>query len=348
MQTVYKNEEDRQRAAMLSSIIWVSWGAYLYVIIIGIYYGNRVLIAVMVVCSILQGVPFWLLRRGYWITSSIVTIVSVLGTVTLLATMGEGIRDISVLIFPIILIFAGLTLNRIIFGICIALTLTATGWLIFGAANGWFVPVLYGTPWMDFLSVTVVLLVSAFAIDLMAMSMRKNLKLARQEIMQRKQAEEQLRYQSMHDTLTGIYNRGFFEEELARLEHSREFPVSIIMTDVDQLKVVNDTQGHAKGDELLQHAADILRVVFRESDVLARIGGDEFAILLPNTNATTGEQILVRVKEQQAKHNIEHPDFVVQLSLGTATAEKNNLTEACTLADQRMYADKTAHKSNGN
>ena len=104
-----------------------------------------------------------------------------------------------------------------------------------------------------------------FAIDLMAMSMRKNLKLARQEIMQRKQAEEQLRYQSMHDTLTGIYNRGFFEEELARLEHSREFPVSIIMADVDQLKVVNDTRGHAKGDELLQYAANILARYFEKA-----------------------------------------------------------------------------------
>jgi len=79
---------------------------------------------------------------------------------------------------------------------------------------------------------------------------------------------------------------------------------------------------------------------------LARIGGDEFAVLLPATNSTTAEQIVFRVKERLAAHNTEHPDFPTQLSLGVATAEKHNLTEVFALADQRMYADKAAHKSN--
>ena len=86
--------------------------------------------------------------------------------------------------------------------------------------------------------------------------------------------------------------------------------------------------------------------MFRESDVLARIGGDEFAVLLPSSDSASAEQMLVRVQEQLAKHNAEHPDLpAVQLSLGMATAEKNNLIEAFTLADQRMYTNKAVRKA---
>ena len=168
------------------------------------------------------------------------------------------------------------------------------------------------------------------------------------DITERKLAEEHLGYTSTHDALTGIYNRSFFEVELARLEHSREFPISIAMADVDQLKVINDTQGHAAGDELIRQAANALRAVFREADVLARIGGDEFAVILPGTDSANAEQMLARVRELLAKHNAETLDFPVQLSLGTATAERNNLTEAFMLADQRMYADKATRKAMAN
>jgi diguanylate cyclase (GGDEF)-like protein len=160
--------------------------------------------------------------------------------------------------------------------------------------------------------------------------------------------EEQLRYQGTHDALTGIYNRAFFEAELGRLEHSREFPVSIIVADIDKLKVTNDTRGHAAGDEILRQAAGMLASIFRAGDVLARIGGDEFAVFLPRTNLATVEQIVIRVKEKLAEHNAEHPDLTVQLSLGTATAEKNNLIEAFRVADRHMYADKAEHKANVN
>jgi diguanylate cyclase (GGDEF)-like protein len=80
--------------------------------------------------------------------------------------------------------------------------------------------------------------------------------------------------------------------------------------------------------------------------VLARIGGDEFAVLLPATDSAKMEQIIVRVRQRLMDHNAKHPDLPVQLSLGTAIAEKNNLTKAFMLADQRMYADKVARKSN--
>jgi diguanylate cyclase (GGDEF)-like protein/PAS domain S-box-containing protein len=165
------------------------------------------------------------------------------------------------------------------------------------------------------------------------------------DITERKRADELLRYQSIHDVLTGIYNRTFFEAELVRFERGREFPVSIVVADVDGLKFVNDKLGHAAGDDLLKQAAAVLGGVFRAGDVLARIAGDEFAALLPDTNAAGVEQFVTRIRDCLVEQNTRHPDLPVQLSLGAATAEKNNLVATMTLADQRMYADKAARKS---
>jgi diguanylate cyclase (GGDEF)-like protein len=166
-----------------------------------------------------------------------------------------------------------------------------------------------------------------------------------QDITESRLTEEQLRYQSTHDALTNLFNRNFFEVELARLEHSRDFPISMIVADVDRLKFVNDTRGHALGDQLLRYAANVLSSVFRDGDILARIGGDEFAVLLPATQATTAENMLARVRDGLAQQNFEHPDLPVKLSLGMSTAEKGGLIAAFTLADQRMYTDKAAHKA---
>jgi len=164
------------------------------------------------------------------------------------------------------------------------------------------------------------------------------------DITDRKRVEDQLRHQGTHDGLTGIYNRSFFEEELARLERGRDFPISVIMADIDGLKLINDRLGHAVGDQLLQQAVGVLNSVFRAGDVLARIGGDEFAALLPATDSAAAEQIILRIKSRLLEHNAQLSNLTVQLSLGAATAERDNLTGIFTLADQRMYADKTARK----
>ena len=168
------------------------------------------------------------------------------------------------------------------------------------------------------------------------------------DITERKSMEEQLRYQGTHDAMTKMYNRSYFEEELARFERSREFPISIIVADVDGLKILNDTLGHAVGDELLQQAANVLTSVFRAGDVLARTGGDEFAALLPVTDSAAAEQIVARIRESLVEHNTRFPDLPVKFSLGTATAEKDNLAGTFNLADQRMYADKSARKASMN
>ncbi|MBI5302492.1 MAG: PAS domain S-box protein [Chloroflexi bacterium] len=169
----------------------------------------------------------------------------------------------------------------------------------------------------------------------------------KEDITARKRDEEQLRFLSTHDTLTGLYNRTFFEAEAARLEQSRAVPISVIIADVDRMKETNDTLGHHAGDELLRHIAQALQSALRTSDIIARIGGDEFAILLPETDARTADQVLERIKTKLGESQTRRTDLVLSLSLGVATAEGGQLEETFRLADQGMYTDKRAHKRNG-
>jgi diguanylate cyclase (GGDEF)-like protein/PAS domain S-box-containing protein len=163
------------------------------------------------------------------------------------------------------------------------------------------------------------------------------------DITARFQAEDELRYLSTHDALTGLYNRAYFEAELDRLMRSRFFPVSIIMVDVDGLKQVNDTLGHAAGDELLLHVAEILRAAFRAEDIIARIGGDEFCILLPTADQDVTETVLGRVKENLDLFNGVNPEYPIGISMGAATAlNAAGLTASLIKADQVMYEVKSS------
>ena len=170
---------------------------------------------------------------------------------------------------------------------------------------------------------------------------QRQLILAIRDITGRKQAEERLRYLTAHDTLTGLHNRALFEEELARLQCSRMFPVSVVITDVDGLKAVNDLQGHAAGDELLRCAAAVVKSAFRPEDVVARIGGDEFAVLLPGAGEAAAEKSLKRVKNCIAEHNGARRGPRVSLSVGAATAKTSDmLMKSVKEAEERMYEEK--------
>jgi diguanylate cyclase (GGDEF)-like protein/PAS domain S-box-containing protein len=163
------------------------------------------------------------------------------------------------------------------------------------------------------------------------------------DVTERKLAEEQLRFVSTHDSLTGVYNRAYFDAEMKRFARGRQFPVSVVMADVDGLKGVNDRQGHAAGDRLLQDAAKVLTEAFRAEDVVARVGGDEFAVLLPAAHSAIVGKILNRLHATQGRIDPKHK---VELSLGAATAEEGqDLVEAFHLADRRMYQEKMNKKA---
>lgn len=162
------------------------------------------------------------------------------------------------------------------------------------------------------------------------------------DITERKNIEEQLKHMSLHDGLTGSYNRFYFEEEMRRMEDNRHNPVGIIIFDVDGLKLVNDTLGHDKGDQLLITTAEIIRHSFRKSDVVARVGGDEFGVLLSKTPLNMVEQYLQRVNRSVEEYNKQHPELPLSLSSGyslrndTETTMKDTFKEA----DNRMYRHK--------
>jgi diguanylate cyclase (GGDEF)-like protein/PAS domain S-box-containing protein len=161
------------------------------------------------------------------------------------------------------------------------------------------------------------------------------------DITERKRMEEKLLYLSTHDVLTGLYNRTHFDEEMAKLERGRQFPLSILMVDVDELKTVNDKQGHAAGDELLRRTAQVLGAAVRVEDVVARIGGDEFAALLIGADVSAAEKCLMRVKKSLEIHNSNYNGLSLSLSLGIATGSKGCLlTKVMQEADAYMYQEK--------
>ncbi|MCJ7806536.1 MAG: PAS domain S-box protein, partial [Clostridia bacterium] len=163
------------------------------------------------------------------------------------------------------------------------------------------------------------------------------------DVTERKQYEENLKYLTLHDQLTGLYNRVYFENELERLSSSREHPITIMSIDLDGLKLVNDTVGHERGDRLLIACANVLKKILRSSDILARVGGDEFVALLPRTDGITGEDIAMRIHPQVEFYNHEQPNRLpLSLSLGLSTAETENasLQDTYKEADDLMYRAK--------
>lgn len=164
-------------------------------------------------------------------------------------------------------------------------------------------------------------------------------------VTKQKALEEKLMYLSFHDQLTGLYNRAYFEEELTRLDTDRQLPISIIMGDANNLKHVNDTYGHHEGDELLVEITKVLLECCRKEDVIARWGGDEFVILLPQTSEKGAEVICSRIK--QACRQSEHKPAPLSIALGYAVKDSSNqgIHEVLKAAEDKMYQEKGTRRS---
>lgn len=173
---------------------------------------------------------------------------------------------------------------------------------------------------------------------------RENAKLKRE--VQRLKVYRQMAYR---DCLTGLHNRRYFEERLreegARAVRSVNYSFAVVLVDVDDFKVVNDTQGHATGDEVLSAVARFLTDSVREVDIVCRIGGDEFALLLPNTDEPGCEVVVRRLREGLAKQQHRFP-AATSLSLGAASHPPGPTDGDALLerADTAMYLDKRQKK----
>jgi diguanylate cyclase (GGDEF)-like protein len=149
---------------------------------------------------------------------------------------------------------------------------------------------------------------------------------------------EDLKYLAIYDSMTGLYNRNFFEAELKRLKNSREFPISIISADLDNLKKTNDKYGHQAGDKLIVSVGNILKECVRKYDILARVGGDEFSVLVPKADKVVVEKIINRIYKKIKLVNKSTRRVKLAVSTGYSTAMstkelKNTINEA----DKEMY-----------
>ncbi|OGS25259.1 MAG: hypothetical protein A2314_09635 [Elusimicrobia bacterium RIFOXYB2_FULL_50_12] len=162
------------------------------------------------------------------------------------------------------------------------------------------------------------------------------------DVTERRKAEDRIKFVSFHDNVTGLYNRAFFEEEIRRVDTPRNLPISIILGDVNFLKLTNDAMGHEEGDHLLKAVADKLRASCRNNDIIARWGGDEFAVILTKTDQTTAKDICHRVEHMPPQNTniMIHPS--VALGIATKGNVEQNIYNTIREAEKRMYENKLA------
>ena len=161
------------------------------------------------------------------------------------------------------------------------------------------------------------------------------------DITARKKAEAYLEYLGQHDVLTKLYNRSFYVDELNRLERKGPFPVTIIVADLNGLKVANDQWGHAAGDALLRRAGEVLSESVLKPNQAARIGGDEFAILMPAADEREGEAMIANIDRLIDINNQFYTGLTLGLSMGAATSRPGERLEAAVKrADLRMFQSK--------
>lgn len=156
-----------------------------------------------------------------------------------------------------------------------------------------------------------------------------------------KRNEEKIKRLSYYDSLTGLYNRRYMEEELERANKHRKLPISIIVGDVNGLKLINDNLGHQAGDKLLTNIAKVLKKSCRAEDIIARYGGDEFVIILYDTSFEEAAKIILRIKD--ISKDMCMPDMPLSISLGYASKNsgEESIYEVMNKADENMYRNKS-------
>jgi diguanylate cyclase (GGDEF)-like protein len=167
------------------------------------------------------------------------------------------------------------------------------------------------------------------------------------DITARKKAEAYLEFLGKHDVLTKLRNRSFYVDELNRLERKGPFPVTVIMADLNGLKRINDQLGHAAGDALLRRAGEVLAKAMETPFHAARIGGDEFAVLMPSTDERGGAAMIDTIRQLVELNNQFYPGSLLSFSMAAATCQHGERLEAVVQrADLLMYEEKRAYYAN--
>lgn len=166
------------------------------------------------------------------------------------------------------------------------------------------------------------------------------------DITERKNMELKLKYLSYHDQLTGLYNRRFYNDKLEDLDIDENLPVTIVMADVNGLKLVNDSFGHAAGDELLKKVSKAIIKGCRKEDIIARIGGDEFIIILPKADNHVAERVIENIKFIASKMKVVN-SINISISFGYSSKLNSNesIKEIIKKAEDYMYKKKLIESS---
>lgn len=162
---------------------------------------------------------------------------------------------------------------------------------------------------------------------------------------ERKANLEKIEFLSFHDQLTGLNNRAFFDEKLISIDREKDLPFSIIVGDVNGLKLTNDIFGHTAGDALLIDVANVLTASCRKTDIISRIGGDEFVILLPNTSNATAQEVVERIQANLDQKSVLAGRRSIALGWATKTGRDERIHDMFDVAEDRMYRQKTLRRT---
>ena len=330
--------------------------AFLIFIIFNLLFGSQEEVSLnwalgLVILS--QVLVQYLMRSGSIKRASLFELSIIWIVLTIISHGIGGMRDVAVLGYILIFLGAGILLGWIFAAGYTLASIVAIWWLAYLEANGILTP-HFGYPYRVALDLTVVLVLILLVEIFLIRSLTSALEKAQFEIQEREQTQMVLEYLANTDVLTGIPNRRHFfdlakKEFAAATRYQRS--LSIAMLDIDEFKMVNDTYGHLAGDQAFIHVSQILRDLCREADTVARFGGDELVMLLPETNCTAAFNLAERLREAVETQPMGYGGEFIHLTLSIGVASKKpdeqgvDLDRLLSRADQAMYKAKQSGKN---
>ena len=165
------------------------------------------------------------------------------------------------------------------------------------------------------------------------------------DVTEKRKKQADIEYLSYHDQLTGLYNRRFFESELKRLDTASNFPLTIAILDVNGLKLANDAFGHALGDKVLIRIAELINKECRAGDIIARVGGDEFNIILPQTNSEQAGRIMDCLAKATAHEKVDSLNLSISCGWHCKDKAEDSIATVLKKAEDHMYRRKLSESA---